>query len=217
MPNPHVPDEVQMRIAELEARITRLEQTQEADPDATSLAPATSPASTSSPASASSPRSSPSLANSATPAHSNTADHHTPPDPSADDDPYWVLTGLQERHPDADVILYAGTMSAGDGVYRWQYGLPTESVLEGDFADAAPVLTALAHPVRLALVQAVLTGTHTTADLAALPGIGTSGQVYHHLNLLASGGWLRSPRRGRWEVPGERTIPLLALVMAAST
>ncbi|SMY11519.1 Helix-turn-helix domain-containing protein [Brevibacterium jeotgali] len=136
---------------------------------------------------------------------------------SADDDPYWVLTGLQDRYPDDDVVLYGGTMSTAAGGYRWQYGLPTRTVLDGDFADAAPALSALAHPVRLTLLQAVLTGTHATADLAALPGLGTSGQVYHHLNQLSSAGWLRSPRRGRWEVPGERTIPLLALVMAAST
>src|SRR5699024_11742276 len=85
------------------------------------------------------------------------------------------------------------------------------------FADGAPALSALAHPVRLTLLQAVLAGPHQTAELSALPGLGTSGQVYHHLNQLAAAGWLRSPRRGRWEVPGERTIPLLALVMAATS
>lgn len=133
------------------------------------------------------------------------------------DDPYWVLTGMRERYPDDDVVLYAGTFAAGDGGYRWQYGLPASTILDGDFADAAPALSALAHPVRLTLLQAVLAGTHQTAELSALPGLGTSGQVYHHLNQLAAAGWLRSPRRGRWEVPGERTIPLLALVMAATS
>lgn len=149
--------------------------------------------------------------------HTQSEDAQPPAAGSTTDDPYWVLTGLQERYPDDDVVLYGGTMSTAGGGYRWQYGLPTQTVLDGDFADAAPALTALAHPVRLALLQAVLTGTHATADLAALPGLGTSGQVYHHLNQLTSAGWLRSPRRGQWEVPGERTIPLLALVMAATT
>jgi hypothetical protein len=125
------------------------------------------------------------------------------------DDPYWVLSGMREHYPDDDVILYAGTFATGDGGYRWQYGLPAATILDGDFADAAPALSALAHPVRLTLLQAVLAGTHQTAELSALPGLGTSG--------LAAAGWLRSPRRGRWEVPGERTIPLLALVMAATS
>src|SRR5699024_2788223 len=92
---------------------------------------------------------------------------------------------MRERYPDDDVVLYAGTFATGDGGYRWQYGLPTATILDGDFADGAPALSALAHPVRLTLLQAVLAGTHQTAELSALPGLGTSGQVYHHLNQLA--------------------------------
>lgn len=188
-------DALAAQLARIEERLDRLE-------SANAPTPATSPA-------AASPDTSPAPAPTAT-AASDSSD--TP-----DDDPYWVLTGLDERHPDDDVVVYAGTFPVGDGGYRWQYGLPTASILDGDFADAAPALSALAHPVRLTLLQAVLAGTHQTAELSALPGIGTSGQVYHHLNQLAAAGWLRSPRRGRWEVPGERTIPLLALLMAATS
>ena len=189
-------DALAAQLARIEERLDRLE-------SANAPTPATSPA-------AASPDTSPAPAPTAT-AASDSSD--TP-----DDDPYWVLTGLDERHPDDDVVLFAGTFPVGDGGgYRWQFGLPTASILDGDFADAAPALSALAHPVRLTLLQAVLAGTHQTAELSALPGIGTSGQVYHHLNQLAAAGWLRSPRRGRWEVPGERTIPLLALLMAATS
>ena len=189
-------DALAAQLARIEERLDRLE-------SANAPTPATSPA-------AASPDTSPAPAPTAT-AASDSSD--TP-----DDDPYWVLTGLEERHPDDDVVLFAGTFPVGDGGgYRWQFGLPTASILDGDFADAAPALSALAHPMRLTLLQAVLAGTHQTAELSALPGIGTSGQVYHHLNQLAAAGWLRSPRRGRWEVPGERTIPLLALLMAATS
>lgn len=188
-------DALAAQLARIEERLDRLE-------SANAPTPATSPA-------AASPVTSPAPAPTATAASDSS---NTP-----DDDPYWVLTGLEERHPDDDVVVYAGTFPVGDGGYRWQYGLPTASILDGDFADAAPTLSALAHPVRLTLLQAVLAGTHQTAELSALPGIGTSGQVYHHLNQLAAAGWLRSPRRGRWEVPGERTIPLLALLMAATS
>ena len=189
-------DALAAQLARIEERLDRLE-------SANAPTPATSPA-------AASPVTSPAPAPTATAASDSS---NTP-----DDDPYWVLTGLEERHPDDDVVLFAGTFPVGDGGgYRWQFGLPTASILDGDFADAAPALSALAHPVRLTLLQAVLAGTHQTAELSALPGIGTSGQVYHHLNQLAAAGWLRSPRRGRWEVPGERTIPLLALLMAATS
>ena len=205
------PDEtLRTRIAELEARMDRLEnegERAERRTDGERIPPDQG-------------RAQAETSESETAQPETTATRPTSSDPArqaADDDPYWVLTGLQDRYPDDDIVLYGGTMSTAGGGYRWQYGLPTRTVLDGDFADAAPALSALAHPVRLTLLQAVLTGTHATADLAALPGLGTSGQVYHHLNQLSSAGWLRSPRRGRWEVPGERTIPLLALVMAAST
>ena len=188
-------DALAAQLARIEERLDRLE-------SANAPTPATSPA-------AASPVTSPAPAPTATAASDSS---NTP-----DGDPYWVLTGLEERHPDDDVVLFAGTFPVGDGGYRWQFGLPTASILDGDFADAAPALSALAHPVRLTLLQAVLAGTHQTVELSALPGIGTSGQVYHHLNQLAAAGWLRSPRRGRWEVPGERTIPLLALLMAATS
>ena len=189
-------DALAAQLARIEERLDRLE-------SANAPTPATSPA-------AASPVTSPAPTPTATAASDSS---NTP-----DGDPYWVLTGLEERHPDDDVVLFAGTFPVGDGGgYRWQFGLPTASILDGDFADAAPALSALAHPVRLTLLQAVLAGTHQTAELSALPGIGTSGQVYHHLNQLAAAGWLRSPRRGRWEVPGERTIPLLALLMAATS
>ena len=201
------------QLARIEDRLDRLESA--ARPDAAEPTPAQQTTSSRAPApvparDASAPDA-PAPAAAASASASDTADSPT-------DDPYWVLTGLEERHPDDDVVLFAGTFPTGDGGgYRWQYGLPTASILDGDFADAAPTLSALAHPVRLTLLQAVLAGTHQTAELSALPGIGTSGQVYHHLNQLAAAGWLRSPRRGRWEVPGERTIPLLALLMAATS
>lgn len=221
--------ELRARIAALEARMDRLEPrsgsgavtgaeagartAEDSEAVATSEPAAASQESDGAPAAR--PSAAATSGTAASPPAADPADADGPTSPT--DDPYWVLTGLQERYPDDDVVLYGGTMSVGEGGYRWQYALPTETVLDADFADAAPALTALAHPVRLALLQAVLTGTHTTADLSALPGLGTSGQVYHHLNQLASAGWLRSPRRGRWEVPGERTIPLLALIMAATT
>lgn len=228
--------ELRARIAALEARMDRLEPrsgsgavtgaeagartAEDSEAVATSEPAAASQESDGTPAArdgtpAARPSAAATSGTAASPPAAHPADADGPTSPT--DDPYWVLTGLQERYPDDDVVLYGGTMSVGEGGYRWQYALPTETVLDADFADAAPALTALAHPVRLALLQAVLTGTHTTADLSALPGLGTSGQVYHHLNQLASAGWLRSPRRGRWEVPGERTIPLLALIMAATT
>jgi hypothetical protein len=61
----------------------------------------------------------------------------------------------------------------------------------------------------LRLLLAVLDGHSSPTDLAALDGMGTSGQVYHHLRTLTAAGWLRSAGRSRVEVPAERVVPLL--------
>ena len=56
---------------------------------------------------------------------------------------------------------------------------------------------------------AVLRGATGPAELAEEPGIGTSGQIYHHIRTLTAAGWLRASGRGQVQVPAERVVPLL--------
>lgn len=126
----------------------------------------------------------------------------------------WLLDELAARY-DQPVVIYAGAAQVAAGPVRWQYGLTADEVVGAEFDDAAPVLEAVAHPVRLKLLQAIMGGTTGSAELTELDGIGTSGQVYHHLGQLSAAGWIRSVRRGQWEVPPARVIPLLALVLVA--
>ncbi len=87
-------------------------------------------------------------------------------------------------------------------------------LLDGDWSESSPGLSALAHPVRLLLLREVLHGTQTAAQLSAHPRLGTSGQLYHHLRLLVSAGWLRSSARGQYDVPADRVVPLLTILAA---
>lgn len=96
---------------------------------------------------------------------------------------------------------------------RWEE--PTADLLAGPWDAATDRLAALAHPVRVELLRHVLRGVWSTAGLAALDIVGTTGQLYHHLNQLVAAGWLQHTGRGRYEVPGERVVPLLAVVAAA--
>jgi predicted transcriptional regulator len=52
------------------------------------------------------------------------------------------------------------------------------------------------------------------AELTGLPGVGTTGQIYHHLRQLTSAGWLRTTSRGQYAVTPERVVPLLAVLAA---
>jgi hypothetical protein len=58
----------------------------------------------------------------------------------------------------------------------------------------------------------VLRGTRSISALASLPGLGSSGQLYHHLKPLLAEGWLKPAGRGRYEVPEHRVVPLLAII-----
>lgn len=160
------------------------------------------------------------------------------PAPAPAADPFWMVSGLRSRYPEDAVIGYAGRVPApasspaaadaadstplgsgyaGPAPVEWQYGLGVDDVLRPDW-DAkglATILGALGSPTRLRFVQEILRGRDTVAALGELDGVGTTGQVYHHLSQLQSAGWVRQVSRGRYGVPPERVVPLLVIALAA--
>jgi len=129
---------------------------------------------------------------------------------------FWALEGLRARSGAQGGVLVTGTAPLPTGGHaEWQEAHPATDVLDDDWEPTAPVLAALGHPVRLRLLRAVLHGTATAAELTALPGVGTSGQTYHHLRQLTAAGWLQpavGASRGAHEVPLPRVVPLLAVL-----
>jgi hypothetical protein len=134
------------------------------------------------------------------------------------DDALWALEGLRVRAPEGGAVLYVGSVDLPNGgTVRWQYGLGAAAVFAQDWTEQALALAALGNPVRLQILHAVLHGTTTVAALVEVLDSGTSGQVYHHLKELTTAGWLVSGKRGVYEVPGARVVPLLAILVAAGT
>lgn len=142
---------------------------------------------------------------------------HGTGDPVGAGDGFWALQGLRTRLEDpAGGILFTGAVELEPGApHAWQQGATTESLLATDWSEVAATLDALGHPVRLQLLQLVASGTHRTADLGEAEGLGTSGQLHHHLRQLVAAGWLRSAGRGTYEVPAARVVPLLVVLAAA--
>ncbi|MGH3098824.1 MAG: ArsR/SmtB family transcription factor [Streptosporangiales bacterium] len=128
---------------------------------------------------------------------------------------FWALNRLKELLPDPGGVLFAGAVTIGDEPYEWQEGRPLADVIERDWSEFATTLSALAHPVRLALLLEIVRGHRTAAELGADERFGTSGQLYHHLRQLVAAGWLKSTGRGRYAVPPKRVVPLLVIVMGA--
>ncbi|ANP71417.1 ArsR/SmtB family transcription factor [Cryobacterium arcticum] len=138
--------------------------------------------------------------------------------PRAVSDVFWALNGLKAMAPAPGAVLYTGNVTLpGGGPVDWQYALTTDEILARDWSRPASTsaLAALGHPVRLRLLQAIATGTVAVAELAALEGVGTTGQVYHHVNQLIAAGWVYSPSRGHYGIPPERVVPLLTVILAA--
>ncbi|WP_213455186.1 ArsR/SmtB family transcription factor [Rhizomonospora bruguierae] len=140
--------------------------------------------------------------------------------PEPTDSDFWALEGLKAKLAEGEVaaggVLFTGAVRLPTNErYEWQYGQVAETLLDEDWSDAAESLAALGQPVRMRLLREILRGCRTVADLAAVEGVGTTGQIYHHLRQLTAAGWLRTGGRGRYEVPPGRVIPLLVVLAAA--
>jgi DNA-binding transcriptional ArsR family regulator len=138
------------------------------------------------------------------------------PAPAPRKEKLWALSYLEKHAPEGGATIYAGTVDNDTlGHYRWQMSLSTEKLMQHSWSEASDTLAALAHPVRLELLKMILQGKRTSHELQALEGLGTTGQLYHHLKELQSAGWLKAQSRGTYRVVAERVIPLLAIVLAA--
>lgn len=128
---------------------------------------------------------------------------------------FWVLDGLKKSLDPPGGIVFAGAVTVAAGPVEWQITLPTAALLDQDWASFAPGLSALGNPVRLSLLHAVLGGASTVTELSAGEGMGTTGQLYHHLGQLVSSGWLVAGGRGHYSIPAERVVPLLVILGAS--
>jgi hypothetical protein len=129
---------------------------------------------------------------------------------------FWALNELKRREP-RPAVLYTGVVeTASGGPVEWQMAHDSADLLEQDWSTYAGTLAALGHPSRLQILQLIARGeAQTAADLAGADGLGTTGQIYHHLRQLVSTGWLRTTTKGRHQVPPERLVPLLVILGAS--
>jgi len=151
--------------------------------------------------------------------HRSDAPEFAPDTPDAET--FWALEGLRTRqgaHPAtaSGTVMLVGSLTLPDGApVAWQEATGTAGLLESVWSERAAAFAALGHPVRLELLRHILNGIHTTAELAELDDLGTTGQLHHHLRQLISAGWVRQTGRGSYEVPATRVVPLLTGLLGA--
>ena len=128
---------------------------------------------------------------------------------------FWAIEQLGRRHPSDGGVVFAGqVVLPNKETYAWQIEATTGDMITADWSRAQIPLAALAHPVRLSILKAILEGKRDTQSLQSLPGMGTTGQLYHHLKELESAGWVRQPHRGQYTILAERVVPLLTILAA---
>lgn len=137
-------------------------------------------------------------------------------------DTFWALDGLEARRTDSPdtadgIVMIVGSLTLPTGTpVAWQLGAASDELLETDWSERATAFAALGHPIRVELLRHVLAGVTTTAQLAELESLGTTGQLHHHLKQLLAVGWLRQSGRGNYEVPPSRVVPLLTSILGAA-
>lgn len=135
--------------------------------------------------------------------------------PAGPKEVFWALERLERDAPEG-AVLFSGHVRLPTGEHwAWQEGQDTPALLNADWQGAAPALAALGHPLRLAVLRAVLNGRQTTQDLQGQPDLGGAGKLYHHLRELQAAGWLTLEGRGRYVVPAQKVIPLLVILRAS--
>ncbi|WP_058888563.1 ArsR/SmtB family transcription factor [Nesterenkonia jeotgali] len=138
-----------------------------------------------------------------------------PTSPADQDEIFWALEGLKQRTADSSgAVLMTGAVTVPKGHHaHWQMQGSVQEMFATDFASRAESLSALAHPVRLQLIQRLLTDASTVEEIRDAGDFGTTGQVYHHLRQLVAAGWVTTLGSGRYEVPPAKIVPLLVILL----
>lgn len=133
-------------------------------------------------------------------------------------DPLWALRVLRSAPSEGggDVVFAGVADTPGSGHIEWMTQRAVRELLAEDWGDLAGAVAALGHPVRLELLRALLRGSQGVRELSDLPGMGTSGQLYHHLRELQNARWVRQERRNHYVIPADRVLPVLVVVAAAA-
>lgn len=125
-------------------------------------------------------------------------------------------TGTPPVESSGGSVSYQGNL-AEPLELQWQIHVDPARVLALDDGPRTDVLAALGHPARAAIVRLLAReGSCNATELQAAAGLGSTGQLYHHLKNLTGCGLVEQDKRGSYRLRPQATIPALVLLTAAS-
>jgi DNA gyrase subunit B len=111
------------------------------------------------------------------------------------------------------MISYYGYYGASNRASIWsQEEVTSEELLEQGDERVGRVLAALGSRQRLAVLKAILERPAGAAELVERLGMGATGQVYHHLNVLQTADLIHQEERGQFVFKGYRVQGFLMLL-----
>lgn len=121
-----------------------------------------------------------------------------------------------QTEPVEGTLSYSGTIQRGERPVRFRQTLSVQSLMEAPPDLLAPIFAALASPHRLILLRTLCERTCTAQQLQEVLGMGSAGQLYHHLKeLLAAGLITQRERSSAYTIAPEKVIPIYAALMVA--
>lgn len=79
-------------------------------------------------------------------------------------------------------------------------GLDLPAVSEAAITDAATMMDAVGHPMRLRMIILLAQNPVSASDLVEQLDLGTTGTAYHHLKVLMNEGLVEQPQRGTFQL-----------------
>ena len=93
---------------------------------------------------------------------------------------------------------------------------PLSQVMAAEPEAITPVFAALASPVRIILLRALIGGPRTSQQLREVLAGPSVGQLYHHLRELLVAGLVVQPSRSLYEIPPGKVVAVCVAVSAAA-
>jgi DNA gyrase subunit B len=123
------------------------------------------------------------------------------------------LEALARARGHAGMVSYYGYYGSSNRSSMWSREEVTAEMLLGQGDErVGRVLTALASRQRLAVLKAILERPGSAAELVERLGMGTTGQVYHHLNVLQAADLIHQEGRGQFVFTAYRVQGFLMLL-----
>ncbi|MBY6348891.1 ArsR/SmtB family transcription factor [Rhodococcoides corynebacterioides] len=112
-------------------------------------------------------------------------------------------------------VGYSGDVHlAGD--VSWTISYSPDGVLDLPPERSVEVLAALGHPVRFAIVRALLRGPLSATALQESLDSTSAGRLYHHLKALTGARIVDQQARGDYRLAPRTVVPALVLMLASA-